>query len=65
MPCAKLEMPLGGRRETDDALNKGNFLELFKFMSIYDPEIENRLKELSRNATLMSHHIQDKPLEAA
>lgn len=65
MLCAKLEIPLRGHRETEDALNRGNFLELFKFMSKYAPEIENRLNELPRNATFMSHHIQDELLEAA
>lgn len=62
MLCAKLDIPLRGHREMEEALNKRNFLELFKFMSKYDPEIENRLKELPRNATIMSHHIQDKLL---
>lgn len=65
MLCAKLEIPLRGHRETEDALNKGNFLELFKFVSTYAPEIENRLKELPQNATLMSHQVQDELLEAA
>lgn len=34
-------------------------------MSKYDPEIENRLKELPPNVRMMSHHIQDVLLEAA
>lgn len=61
MLCDKLEIPLRGHRETGDALN--NFLELFKFMSKYAPEIENRMNELPRNAALMSHHIQEELLE--
>ncbi|KAL7381304.1 hypothetical protein ABVT39_003601 [Epinephelus coioides] len=65
MLCAKLEIPLRGHRETEDTLIKGNFLELFKFMSKYAPEIDNRLKELPRNATLMSHQVQNELLEAA
>lgn len=40
MMCAKLEIPLRGHRETEDAFNKGNFLELCKFVSKYAPEIE-------------------------
>lgn len=36
MLCAKLDIPLRGHRESEDALNKGNFLELFKFISKYD-----------------------------
>ena len=50
---------------TENPLNKVNFLELFKFVSKYAPEIETQLKELPRNATLMNHHIQDELLEAA
>ncbi len=65
MQCAKMEIPLRGHRETQEALNKGNFLELFEFISKYDPEIKKKLVELPQNATLMSHHIQDELLEAA
>ncbi|CAM4577289.1 unnamed protein product [Leuciscus chuanchicus] len=65
MQCAKMEIPLRGHRETQEALNKGNFLELFESISKYDLEIKNRLVELPQNATLMSHHIQDELLEAA
>ena len=65
MLCAKLEIPLRGHRETKDALNRGNFLELFKFVSKYAQEIETRLEELPQNATLMNHHVQDELLETA
>ncbi len=40
MKCVKMEIPLRGHRETQEALNKGNFLELFEFISKYDPEIK-------------------------
>ncbi|CAK6969183.1 zinc finger MYM-type protein 1-like, partial [Scomber scombrus] len=33
MQCAKMEIPLRGHRETQEALNKGNFLALFEFIS--------------------------------
>ena len=46
MMGAKLEIPLRGHRETNDTLNKGNFLELFKFVSKYASEIETQLEEL-------------------
>lgn len=47
--CAKQDMPLHGHRENADALNKGNFIELFKFMCKYDPQLQNCLEQLPRN----------------
>ena len=63
--CAKQDIPLRGHRETEDAVNKGNFLELFKFMCKYDPQIQNRIEQLLRNGTLMSPDIQYELLESA
>lgn len=54
MMCAKQDIPLRGHRETEEAMNRENFLEIFKFISKYEPEVENRLQQLPRNATLMS-----------
>ncbi|CAM4658849.1 unnamed protein product [Leuciscus chuanchicus] len=61
----KVDIPLRGHRENEDALNKGNFIELFKFMCKYDPQIRNRLEQLPRNGTLMSPDIQNELLESA
>lgn len=63
--CAKQDISLRGHRETDEDLNKGNFLELFEFMCKYDPEIKARLDELPRNATLMSPDMQNELLMSA
>uniref|UniRef100_A0A3B3R0H2 DUF4371 domain-containing protein n=1 Tax=Paramormyrops kingsleyae TaxID=1676925 RepID=A0A3B3R0H2_9TELE len=63
--CAKQDIPLRGHRENEDALNKGNFIELFKFMCKYDPQIQNRLEQLPRNGTLMTPDIQNELLESA
>uniref|UniRef100_A0A8C1TUJ4 HAT C-terminal dimerisation domain-containing protein n=1 Tax=Cyprinus carpio TaxID=7962 RepID=A0A8C1TUJ4_CYPCA len=63
--CAKQDTPLHGHRENEDALNKGNYIELFKFMCKYDPRIRNRLEQLPRNGTLMSRNIQNELLESA
>uniref|UniRef100_A0A667Y2X2 TTF-type domain-containing protein n=1 Tax=Myripristis murdjan TaxID=586833 RepID=A0A667Y2X2_9TELE len=63
--CAKQDIPLRGHRETTDALNKGNFIELFNFMCKYDPQIKSRLEQLPRNGTLMSPDIQNDLLESA
>ena len=51
-------IPLRGHRETEEALNKGNFLTMFKFISKYAPEVQARLEQLPRNATMMSPEIQ-------
>lgn len=63
--CATNDIPLRGHRETKEAINKGNFLEIFNFISKYDSEIQNRLNELPRNVTLMSPEIQNELLECA
>lgn len=63
--CAKQDIPLRGHRETKEAINKGNFLEILNFRSKYDSEIQNRLNELPCNVTLMSPEIQNELLECA
>ena len=65
MLCAKNDIPLRGHRETAESLNKGTFLELFKLITKYDPEVQTRLDEMKRNATLMSPEIQNELLECA
>ena len=65
MLCAKNDIPLRGHRETAESLNKGNFLELFKFITKYDPEVQKRLDEMKSNATMMSPEIQNELLECA
>lgn len=64
MMCAKQDLSLWGHRETEEALNRGNFLKLFKLISKYDPEVENRL-QLPCNSALMSPTIQNELLECA
>lgn len=44
MMCAKQDIPLRGHRETEETLNRGNFLEIFKLISKYNPEVENRVQ---------------------
>lgn len=43
--CAKQDIPLREHREIEEALNRGNFLEIFKLISKYDPEVENRIQQ--------------------
>ncbi len=63
--CAKQDIQLRGHRESEEALNRGNFLELFRLLSNYDTEIQTRLDQLPKNATMMSSDIQNDLLEAA
>ena len=63
--CAKQDIPLRRHRKDADALNIGNFEELFKFMCKYDPHIQNRFEQLPRNGTLMSPDVQNELLESA
>lgn len=65
MMCAQQDIPLRGHRETEEALNKGNFLTMFKFISKYAPEVQARLEQLPRNATMMSPEIQNELLKCA
>lgn len=63
--CAKQNIPLRGHRETDEAVNRGNVIELFKFVSQFDPQIEQRLAQIPKNATMLSPEVQNDLLEAA
>lgn len=63
--CAKQGIALRGHKEDTESLNRGNFLELFKVLCKYDPEIKRRLDELPANAKMMSPDIQNDLLETA
>lgn len=63
--CAKQNIPLHGHRENTEALNKDNFMELFKLLTEFLPDMAKRLDELPGNATLMSPDIQNEILEIA
>lgn len=51
------------KRENKEALN--NFLELFKLLTEFLPDMATRLEELPANATFMSPDIQNEILEIA
>jgi len=65
MFCAKQGIALRGHRENEEALNSGNFLELFSLIAKHDPNVQNRLQEIPKNARLMSPEIQNELLECA
>ena len=62
---AKQEIPLRGNDESSNSLNRGNFLELFDFISKYDENVAKRLNKLPENAKMMHHDIQNDLLQAA
>ncbi len=63
--CAKQGTALRGHKEDTESLNRGNFLELFKLICDYDPDIKKRFDELPNNAKMMSPDIQNDLLETA
>lgn len=63
--CAKQDIPLHGHRESEEALNRGNFWELFRLLLNYDKEIQKRLEQLPKNVTMMSSDTQNDLLESA
>lgn len=56
--CAKQDILLHGHRESEEALNKGNFGELFRLL-------QKRLDQLPKNVTMMSSDTQNYLLESA
>jgi len=50
---------LRGHDEGSDSLNRGNFLELIKFISIYNKDVAKVvLENAPQNAKYISHHVQ-------
>lgn len=61
--CAKQDIPLRGHHEDEEALNKGNLLELFQLISSYHPEIKKKkcwtnCLEMQNSLTLISNKLQ-------
>ena len=57
--CAKQEIPLRGDDESNQSLNKGNFLEMIEFLGKYDSNVTKRIENLPRNAIMLSPNIQN------
>ena len=57
--CAKQEIPLRGDDESDQSLNKGNFLEMIEFLGKYDSNVTKRIESLPGNAKMLSPDIQN------
>ena len=60
---SKQNLPFRGHREKggkgSDADNEGNYIELIKLLSQYDPLLEQHLESSNKNETYLSHDIQN------
>ena len=59
LTCTRQDIALRGHRETDESLNRGNFLEIVSLVSRFDPVVANRLQRGPQNALYTSHNIQN------
>ena len=57
--CSHQEIALRGHRESDNSMNRGNFLEILNLVAVHDPLINDRLKNGPRNAKYTSPDIQN------
>lgn len=57
--CAHQEITLRGHRESSDAPNRGNFIEILNLVAAHDPIVHQRLQEGPRNAVYTSGDIQN------
>ncbi|CAF2962449.1 unnamed protein product [Rotaria sp. Silwood2] len=48
-----------GHNENEDSLNRGNLLEILRWSSQTDPISREILEDTNKNATYLSHHIQN------
>ena len=57
--CAKQEIGFRGHRESTDAPNRGNFLEILTLVAAHDPVVKRKLTDGPRNAVYTSAEIQN------
>ncbi|KAI6646225.1 Zinc finger MYM-type protein 1-like [Oopsacas minuta] len=57
--CVKQDIPLRGDDESDQSLNKGNFLEILELLGKYDSNVTKRIESLPGNAKMLSPDIQN------
>ena len=57
--CAKQEIGLRGHRESEDDLNRGNFLEILSLVAAHDPVVQRKLTDGPQNAVYTSPEIQN------
>ena len=57
--CDTQEIPLRGDDDSNQSLNKGNFLEMLEFLGKYDSNVTKRIENLPGNAKMTSPDIQN------
>ena len=57
--CSKQEIALRGHRESNDSMNRGNFLEILHLVAQHDADVKHRLENGPNNAMYTSPEIQN------
>ena len=57
--CNQQEIGLRGHNESEESLNRGNFLEILKLVALHDKTVQDRLQQGPRNAMYTSPEIQN------
>ena len=57
--CSQQEIGLRGHKESEDSLNRGNFLEILKLVALHDKTVQDRLQQRPRNGMYTSPEIQN------
>ena len=57
--CSQQEIGLRGHNESEDSLNRGNFLEILKLVALHDNTVQDRLQQGPRNTMYTSPEIQN------
>ena len=57
--CSQQNIGLRGHRESEESMNKGNFLEILDLVTRHDQTISEKLKHAPRNALYLSPDIQN------
>ena len=61
--CCQQNIGLRGHRESEESVNKGNFLEILDLLARHDQTVSEKLKHAPRNALYISPDIQNSLLE--
>ncbi|CAF4495809.1 unnamed protein product [Rotaria sp. Silwood2] len=57
--CSRQMIAIRGHNENEDSLNRGNLLEILRWSSQTDPISREILEDTNKNATYLSHQIQN------
>ena len=55
--CGQQEIALRGHRESEDLLNRGNFVEILKLIALHDKDIQDRVQHSPKNGLYTSPEI--------